>query len=237
MKKRLKETSEYREIFFNGVLKQNQIFIALLGLCPALAVTDRFEKAIGMAFIVIIILLTTNTIISLLKNIIPNEIRIPSYIVIIATTVTIAELLLKAYLPELHKSLGSFIALITVNCIVLGRAEAFASKNSVSKSALDGLSMGLGYGLSLMLIGFIREFFGTGNLVFGKILTFLPEAKLIPNTSENYSSYFQGILTKAPGAFLIIGLILALFIFIKTKRDELKLAKQNKSKEEVGKND
>jgi electron transport complex protein RnfE len=206
-------------IFKKGILKENQIFVSLLGLCPALAVTTSFEGAFGMALLVIIILTITNIIISAIRKFIPNEIRIPVYIVVIATVVTVIQMLVQAFVPALYSTLGVFIALITVNCIILGRAEAFASKNSVVKSIFDGLGMGLGSGLAIVIIGIIREFFGTGTIVIGKVFTFIPEFSLIPYAEDsNVPRYFIGVLTTAPGAFIVMGLLLALLVFIQDKR-------------------
>ncbi len=206
-------------VFKKGLFKENPIFISLLGLCPALAVTSSFESALGMAILVVIILVITNIIISAIRNFIPDEIRIPVYIVVIASVVTAIQMLVQAFVPELYSTLGVFIALITVNCIILGRAEAFASKNSVVKSIFDGLGMGLGFGMALLLIGFIREFFGTGTIIIGKVFTFIPEFSLIPyKDGSKVPQYFMSILTKAPGAFIVMGLLLALFMFISEKR-------------------
>lgn len=235
---KVKEPSELKEIFTAGLFRENQLFIALLGICPSLAVTDSFEKALGMALLVIIILTITNIFISAVRKIVPDTIRIPSYIVIIATTVTIIELLVKAFLPALSSSLGVFIALITVNCIVLGRAEAFASKNTVKKSILDALGMGLGFGGAIILVGFIRELLGTGNVMIGNIFTFIPLTSIIPyKNPEAVAEYFPGILTQAPGAFIVLGLLLALFMFIGRKKAEKKelLEKEQKRAEREAK--
>ncbi|HPX71772.1 MAG TPA: electron transport complex subunit RsxE [Acholeplasmataceae bacterium] len=222
--KKVKETKPLNPdslgaVFSKGLIKENPIFISLLGLCPALAVTTSFEGAFGMALLVIIILTITNIIISAIRNFIPDEIRIPVYIVVIATIVTVIQMLVQAFVPALYSTLGVFIALITVNCIILGRAEAFASKNGVVKSIFDGLGMGLGFGLAIMLVGFIREFFGTGTIIIGKVFTFIPEFSLIPYAEDsNVPRYFIGVLTTAPGAFIVMGLLLALLVFIQDKR-------------------
>jgi len=222
--KKVKETKPLNPdslgaVFSKGLIKENPIFISLLGLCPALAVTTSFEGAFGMALLVIIILTITNIIISAIRNFIPDEIRIPVYIVVIATVVTVIQMLVQAFVPALYSTLGVFIALITVNCIILGRAEAFASKNGVVKSIFDGLGMGLGFGLAIMLVGFIREFFGTGTIIIGKVFTFIPEFSLIPYAEDsNVPRYFIGVLTTAPGAFIVMGLLLALLVFIQDKR-------------------
>lgn len=231
---KVKEPSELKEVFTAGLFKENQLFIALLGICPALAVTDSFEKALGMALLVVIILTITNIIISAVRKIVPDTIRIPSYIVIIATTVTIIELLVKAFLPELSSSLGVFIALITVNCIVLGRAEAFASKNNVKKSIFDAFGMGLGFGGAIVLVGLVRELLGTGTIMIGNIFTFIPLTSIIPyKDPAAVANYFPSVLTKAPGAFIVLGLLLALFMFIGRKKAEKKelLAKEQRRAE------
>ena len=138
-----------------GIIKKNPVFCLVLGLCPTLAVSNAVENAIGMGFATTFVLLNSNIIISLFRKYIPEKIRIPSYIVVIATFVTIAGMILEAFLPEINKSLGIFVPLIVVNCIILGRAEAFASKNGVVKSILDAIGMGIGFTLSLGLISFI----------------------------------------------------------------------------------
>ena len=206
-------------IFKKGIFKENALFISLLGLCPALAVTNSFESALGMALLVLIILIITNIIISAIRKFIADEIRIPIYIVIIATVVTSFQMLVQAFLPELYSTLGVFIALITVNCIILGRAEAFASKNSVVKSIFDGLGVGIGFGGAIILIGFVREFFGSGTIVIGKIFTFIPEFSVIPyKEGSAVPNYFFQVLQTAPGAFIVMGLLLGLFVFIGQKR-------------------
>lgn len=206
-------------VFKKGIFKENALFISLLGLCPALAVTTSFEAALGMALLVLVILIITNVIISAIRKFIPDEIRIPIYIVIIATIVTVFQMIVQAYVPELYSTLGVFIALITVNCIILGRAEAFASKNNVVSSIFDGLGVGVGFGLAMILIGFVREFFGTGTIVLGRVFTFIPEISIIPyKEGSTIPNYFIGVLTQAPGAFIVMGLLLALFVFIGQKR-------------------
>ena len=152
------------KILTNGFIKENPVLVLLLGLCPTLAVTTSAINAIGMGLATTFVLIMSNTIISLLKNIIPNKVRIPAFIVVIATFVSIVDLVLQAYIPALAASLGLFIPLIVVNCIVLGRAEAFASKNSVLKSMLDGIGMGIGFTLALFIIGAIRELLGNGGI-------------------------------------------------------------------------
>ncbi len=154
------------ESFKNGLLKENPVFSLFLGLCSALAITTTLNNAIGMGIAVIVVLILSNVIISLLRNIIPDEIHIPVYIVIIATLVKIIEMLIEAFAPALYTSLGVFIALIVVNCIILGRAEAYACDHGPLDSALDGLGMGLGYTLAVSCMSFIRELLSTGGIVF-----------------------------------------------------------------------
>ncbi|MFV0440894.1 MAG: electron transport complex subunit RsxE [Lachnospirales bacterium] len=182
-------------IFKNGIIAENPVFFQLVGMCPTLAVTSSGINGFGMGVATTAVLIMSNFFISLIRKIIPDEVRIPSFIVVIATFVTIIGFLLKAFLPELDQSLGLFIPLIVVNCLILARAEAFASKNSPIISAVDGLAMGLGFTFALTVIGLIREFFGASTL-FG--ITVLPEA--IPQTL---------IMILPPGAFFTLGAILA----------------------------
>ena len=217
--KKVDNPDSLSSIMKQGIFKNNALFIGLLGLCPALAVTTSFESALGMSILVLVILIITNIIISSIRKFIPDEIRIPVYIVIIATVVTVFQMLVQAFLPELYTTLGVFIALITVNCIILGRAEAFASKNGVVKSMFDGLGVGLGFGGAMLLIGFVREFFGTGTIVIARVFTFIPEFSVIPyKEGSSIPQYFFSTLTQAPGAFIVMGLLLALFVFIGQKR-------------------
>ena len=145
-----------------GIIKENPTLVTLLGMCPTLAVTTMASNGIGMGLATTFVLICSNIVISLLKNVIPKAVRLPCFIVVIASFVTLIEFILKGYIPALYDSLGLFLSLITVNCIILGRAEAFASKNGVFKSALDGLGMGLGFTLALFTMGTIREILGTG---------------------------------------------------------------------------
>ncbi|NQU85845.1 MAG: electron transport complex subunit E, partial [Mariniphaga sp.] len=150
--------------FSKGFLKENPVFILLLGMCPTLAVTSSAINGLGMGLATTFVLIMSNIVVSLVKSQIPDKVRIPAFIVIIATFVTIVELVMQAYLPALFNSLGIFIPLIVVNCIVLGRAEAFASKNSVGSSVIDGLGMGLGFSFALTLLGAVREILGSGRI-------------------------------------------------------------------------
>ncbi len=186
--------------FTKGFSKSNPVFVLLLGLCPTLAVTGTVNDAIGMAVAATFVLVCSNIIISLARDIIPPKVRIPCFIVVIATFVTIVELVMQAYLPPLYKSLGIFVPLIVVNCIILGRAEAFASKNPVGASVLDGLGMSLGFGWALVLLATVREVLGNG--------TFLGY-QLVPGFRPAL------IMILPPGAFLSLGLILG---FINLRR-------------------
>ncbi len=189
--------------FTKGLYKDNPVFRLILGLCPTLAVTSSVKNGLGMGIAASIVLLCSNFIISLVRKIVPKKIRIPIFIVIIATFVTIVEMLMAAYLPDLHKALGIFVPLIVVNCIILGRAEAFASRNNVLYSVVDGVGMGLGFTLSLVLISAVREILGNGSL-YG-IFVF-PQA---------YKPVLLMIM--APGAFLTLGYLLAFFNWFDTK--------------------
>jgi len=180
--------------FTKGFIKENPVFVLLLGLCPTLGVTTSAINGIGMGLATTFVLVMSNLVVSLVKSQIPDKVRIPAFIVIIASFVTIVELVMQAYLPALFDSLGIFIPLIVVNCIVLGRAEAFASKNSVLASIVDGLSMGLGFAFALMLLGMVREFLGSG-AVFG--------FKLIQMD-------LMLVFILAPGAFIALGYLIAL---------------------------
>ncbi|MEA2036946.1 MAG: electron transport complex subunit E [Nanoarchaeota archaeon] len=189
-----------------GLFKENPVFCLVLGLCPALAVSTSLDNAIGMGAASTFVLVCANTIISLARNKIPDKIRIPVFIVVIASFVTIASLFMQAYIPELNKSLGIYVPLIVVNCIILGRAEAFASKNNTLKSVLDGLGMGIGFTLSLFVISFFRELLGTGSLkLFGINLITIPINPAL-------------IFILPAGALLVMGLLLALFAHIKGKK-------------------
>lgn len=181
--------------FTKGLLKENPVFVLLLGMCPTLGVTTTAVNGLGMGLATTFVLVMANIVVSLVKNGIPDKVRIPAFIVIIASFVTVVELTMQAFLPSLFDSLGLFIPLIVVNCIVLGRAEAFASKNTVLSSAVDGLGMGLGFALALTILGSARELLGSG-MVFGiKIFD---------------SSYGALVFILAPGAFLVLGYLILL---------------------------
>ncbi|MDR0572824.1 MAG: electron transport complex subunit E [Tannerella sp.] len=186
---------KYLKIVKNGIIDENPSFVLLLGMCPTLATTSSAINGMSMGLATAFVLICSNTVISAIKKLIPDQVRIPACIVVIASFVTILQMCMQAFLPDLYKSLGLFIPLIVVNCIVLGRAESFASKNGVISSGLDGLGMGLGFTLALTLLGLFRELLGTGK-VFG--LTLFP---------ENYGSL---LFVLAPGAFIALGYLIAI---------------------------
>ncbi len=183
------------KILLNGIIKENPVLVLVLGTCPTLAVTTMAVNGVGMGMAATVVLLCSNVAISLLKNIIPDKVRIPCYIVIVAGFVTIVGQLVKAFAPDIDAALGIFLPLIVVNCIILGRAEMFASKNSVLDSALDGIGMGLGFTLALLIMGSIREILGSGSW-FGMQIPFITEP--------------VGILVLAPGGFFVFGCLVAL---------------------------
>jgi electron transport complex protein RnfE len=193
------------KILSNGIFTENPTFVLLLGMCPTLATTTSVVNAVGMGLSAAAVLICSNAFISMLRKVIPPKIRIASYIVVIAAFVTIVEMLLNAYLPSIAKQLGIFIPLIVVNCIILARAEAFASKNTVLDSALDGLGMGLGFTGALTIIAFFRELLGAGTILGFKVLS-------QPAT----------IMILAPGGFLTLGCILAAINIISKKRGAAK---------------
>ena len=199
--------------FSKGIFKENPIFIILLGLCPTLAVSTQVVNAIGMGAGVIFVLLGSNIFVSLLKNFIPEKVRIPSYIVIIASFVTMVDLFMQGYAPALSKNLGVFVQLIVVNCIILGRAEAFANKNNVKDSVLDALGMGVGFTLGLLLISLITEVLGSGTITLFAIGGFDGVIRL-PGLSESPVR----IMSLAPGALLVIGYLKALFTWTEARK-------------------
>jgi len=214
-----KEKGKNVKNFLKGIIAENPLFVSILGTCPALATTKSLEAAVGMGFLFTIVLVCSSVLVSLLRKLIAEEIRTPAYIVIIATFVTIVKMLSNAFLPELYSTLGVFISLIVVNCIVLGRAEAYASKNTVKDSLIDALGMGVGYTLAIMLMAIFREFLGTGGFTFGVIFTFIPEVAWLP--LENFAI---NIFQMPAGAFIVFGLILAVLAFIKNRKAEKKAA-------------
>ncbi len=194
-------------ILTKGIIKENPVLVLLLGTCPTLATTSSAINGIGMGVSAMAVLICSNIVISLLRNIIPDKVRIPCYIVVIAGFVTVVQLLLQAFVPSLYASLGLFIPLIVVNCIILGRAEMFASKNNPFDSALDGIGMGIGFTLALGVMGLIREFFGSGTLFGIEVLT-----GIVPG---------MGIFNLAPGGFFVFGVLIAAVNFF-TKGKALK---------------
>lgn len=192
-----------KERLKTGIIKENPTFVQVLGMCPTLAVTTSAINAIGMGLSTTAVLICSNFAISLIRQIVPSKIRIPAYIVVIASFVTVIEFLLKAYLPSLYSSLGLFIPLIVVNCIILGRAEAYASKNPPIAAMFDGLGMGLGFTCSLTVIGCIREVLGVGTLF---------NYQVMPSTYTPAT-----IMILAPGAFFTLGILMALLNTLKAK--------------------
>lgn len=221
-----KEKGHTKANFLKGLIIENPLFVSVLGTCPALATTKTIEAAIGMGILFTIVLICSNVIISLLRKIISEEIRTPAYIVVIATFVTIVKMFTNAFLPELYSTLGVFISLIVVNCIVLGRAEAYASKNGPFDSFIDALGMGVGYTMALVMMAFFRELLGTGGFTVGSIFTFIPKATLqiIP------ANYAISLFKTPVGAFIVFGLILAVMAFIKNRKAELKAYKERQEK-------
>ncbi len=189
------------EIVKNGVILDNPVFVQAVGMCPTLAVTTSAENGIGMGLATTAVLMCSNLIISLIRKLVPDKVRIPCFIIVIATFVTLIQFVLQAFLPDLNKSLGIFIPLIVVNCLVLARAEAFASKNNPVLSLIDGISMGLGFTIALFVIGAIRELLGDGAILG---VTLLGES--IPRTL---------IMILPPGAFITLGFLMALLNFLR----------------------
>lgn len=183
------------KIFTKGFILENPVFVLLLGMCPTLGVTSSAINGLGMGLATTFVLVMANIVVSLVKSQIPDKVRIPAFIVIIATFVTVVELVMQAYVPALFESLGLFIPLIVVNCIVLGRAEAFASKNNLVSSLIDGLGMGLGFSFALTLLGGIREILGSGKIF---------------NITIFAEDYVMLLFVLAPGAFIVLGYLIAI---------------------------
>ena len=190
--------------FIRGLIKENPVFVLLLGMCPTLGVTGTAVNGMGMGLATMAVLIGSNSVISLIKNLIPEKVRIPVFIVVIASFVTIIELTMAAYLPDLNEQLGLFIPLIVVNCIILGRAEAFASKNTLGRSVFDGLVMGLGFTFALTLLGAVREVLGFGS-IFG-----------VKFVAEEASTMLLFILP--PGAFITLGMLIAAINKLQTRK-------------------
>lgn len=212
--------NKFKKITLDGLIYQNPTFMLVLGTCPTLGLISSAFSAMGMGLTVLVVLMLSNIIISALRKVIPNEVRIPCYIVVIATLVTFARMFLEKFLPDLYDSLGGFLALIVVNCIILGRAEAFANKHTVPEAAVDGFANGLGFTVALTIMGVICEFFGKGSLFGYEIMSF----KI-------------GMLATPAGAFLVYGLCIAVFVYLidgfeRSRRVKAnKLARENMLKE------
>jgi len=203
--------------FLKGLFRENPIFVLALGLCPTLAVSTQVVNALGMGAGVIFVLIGSNIMVSLLKNFIPDEVHIPAYIVIIASFVTIVDMLMQAFVPALSSSLGVFVKLIVVNCIILGRAEAFASKNNVKDSIVDALGMGIGFTVGLILISLVREVLGAGTITLFPVGDFSGVIK-VPGLYNSPARIFS----LSPGALLVMGFLMAFFNWL------LSIKKKNK---------
>lgn len=218
--------NNYKEISFNGLWKNNPALVQLLGLCPLLAVTGSVVNALGLGLATLVVLTCSNIAVSLIRNLVSDAIRLPAFVMIIASFTTCIELLMKAYAFELYQILGIFIPLIITNCAILGRADAFACKNNVADSAFDGFMMGLGFGLVLFLLGAIREIIGTGGIFANMDLLFGPAAtSWAIGPIQDYPGFLVAILP--PGAFIITGLIIALKNIIDKVEKERAAAKSD----------
>ena len=195
-------------VLLKGILKENPVFVLILGTCPTLAKTTNVIEAVGMGIAALVVLLCSNILISLIRKMIPDSVRIPCYIVVIAGFVTIVQMLVQAFFPVIYDMLGVYLPLITVNCIILGRAEMFASKNSVGRSALDGLGMGIGFTLAMFAMATVREVFGAASFA-GNAIPFLEPYKI-------------EVLVKAPGGMLVYGCLIALVYVITSGKAPLK---------------
>ncbi len=205
--------NKYTERLYNGIIKENPTMVLMLGMCPTLAVSTQAINGIGMGLSTTAVLILSNVVISLLRKAIPDQVRLPSYIVIVASLVTVTELAMEAFLPSIYKALGIFIPLIVVNCIILGRAEAYANKHSVGLAAMDGLGMGLGFTMSLTLAGLVREILGSGS-AFG--------VRILPESIQPMTIFIQ-----PPGAFLVIALFITIMNAIGIKTRQRKLVESN----------
>ncbi|MGI5963187.1 MAG: electron transport complex subunit RsxE [Lawsonibacter sp.] len=216
------------KILTNGFLNENPVLRLVLGTCPTLATTTMASNGIGMGLAATFVLLCSNIVISALRKIIPDQVRIPCYITVIAGFVSVVQMLVKAYVPSLDSALGVYLPLIVVNCIILGRAEMFASKNNVVDSALDGIGMGIGFTITLTIMGSIREILGSGTWMSGLdgLLPFLPEGfaiRVIPESIDPFT-----IMTSAPGGFFVFGIMMAAATWLTTPK-----AKKEKPAEAV----
>ncbi len=205
--------NKYLERLYNGLIKENPTLVLMLGMCPTLAVSTRAANGIGMGLSTTAVLILSNLVISLLRKVIPDQVRLPSYIVIVASLVTVTELLMEAYLPAVFEALGIYIPLIVVNCIILGRAEAYANKHTPLLSVMDGIGMGLGFTIALTLAGLVREVLGNGT-AFG--------ARILPEELEPI-----GIFVQPPGAFIVIAVFIIIMNAIGIKTRQRKLVEQD----------
>ena len=220
-----REKGAIKKNFLKGIIAENPLFVSILGTCPALATTKTMEAAIGMGLLFTFVLICSSILVSLLRKVISEEIRTPAYIVIIATFVTIVKMFTNAFLPELYSTLGVFISLIVVNCIVLGRAEAYASKNGVFDSFIDALGMGVGYTLAILVMAFFREFLGTFSFTIGAIVPIKDGPYTLYIGGEEFAETYAISLFQMPaGAFIVFGVILAVLAFIKNRKAEKKAA-------------
>ena len=211
----MEKKATFQSVFLNGVITENPTFRLVLGTCPTMAVTTSATNGIGMGAAATFVLVGSNIVISLLRNFIPDKIRIPSFIVVICTFVTMVQMFMQAFLPSLYSSLGIFLPLIVVNCIILARAEAYAGKNAVMPSIADGIGMGIGFTLALVMIAAIREFFGTGSIMGIQLM------------GASFEPVLLFIL--APGGFLVFGLLLGIINAIVDKRKASKANKEVKA--------
>ena len=212
------------KILTNGLINENPVLRLVLGTCPTLAVTTMAANGIGMGLAATFVLICSNMVISALRNIIPGQVRIPCYITVIAGFVSVVQMLVKAFVPSLDTALGVFLPLIVVNCIILGRAEMFASKNGIVDSALDGLGMGIGFTITLTIMGSIREILGSGTWMAGLdgLLSFLPEGfaiQVLPASVDPFT-----LMTSAPGGFFVFGVLMAGATWLTTRPKKEKAA-------------
>ena len=207
------KNNPYLERIFNGLIKENPVLVLMLGMCPALAVSTKAMNGIGMGVSTLAVLVLSNLVISLLRKVIPDDVRLPAYIVIVASLVTVTELLIEAYLPAVYEELGIYIPLIVVNCIILGRAEAYANKNPPGLAVMDGIGMGVGFMIALTVVGLIREFLGAGTAF---------NVQVIPKTVEPIAIFVQ-----SPGAFLVFAFVIMVMNAIGIKTRQRKLVESN----------
>lgn len=224
-----KEKVSYKKTLLAGIITENPVFVSLLGMCPTLATTKSIEAALGMGLLVILTLIGSNVLISLLRNVIPGEVKIPCYIVIIATFVTIVKMLCQAFVPALYDSLGVFISLIVVNCIILGRAESFASKNGPMASFVDAIGSGIGFTMAICIIAFFREIIGTGAITIGEYFPIGTKIvlQMIP------TQYTISLFVQSAGGFLTLGSVLAFMAWRKNVKEDKQALEQKKKIEEL----